>query len=333
MLPRLFDIFVQELNIRASFYLTEENFASQRFLYEGLLQLEELLKMKKEGVFDFETALLREENNPSSIIGFIMIEREKSDSSNEADLGNCLVFTPILSDLETKKMFQFFLSELNPDGKTIEISKEMLADDVREYYSNMNLSYFKESSQNLPPYDSVYSAARTKKAVQTLKTVQNNIAVISSKIPFLAPDSNVLEICCGNGMSTLSLYEAGIAPICLDINEEEICIGLAHGVLKPEKTIIMDATTLSQNLDESFDTVIGFMIGTIYEFDKNIWFSIVDESLKVLKKNGFLMLTLRKKQEAEWILEHLNESGISAEIIDNQDNQTNYDSWICLAQK
>lgn len=355
MFTHLFAVFVQKLNIRASFYLTEENIASQRYLYDGLLELEELVKMKKEGKFDFETVFLSDEEKTSSFIGFVMIEREKSETKGEPDSGNCLVFTSVLSDFETKKMFQSLLADLHSDEKDIPtdekgiptdekgipsdekyipVSPEKLADDVREYFSNMNLSYFKESLGNIPPYDSIYSAPRIEKASQTLDIVKNNPRAALLKKSFLAPGSNVLEICCGNGMSSLSLYDAGISPICLDRDEEEICIGLAHGVLKPERTVLMDATTLSKNLDENqFDAVIGFMIGTIYEFNKEMWFSIADESLKVLKKDGFLMLTLRTKQEAEWISEHLNKNGISSEIIDNQDEKTNYDAWICWAQK
>ena len=80
MFTHLFAVFVQKLNIRASFYLTEENIASQRYLYDGLLELEELVKMKKEGKFDFETVFLSDEEKTSSFIGFVMIEREKSET-------------------------------------------------------------------------------------------------------------------------------------------------------------------------------------------------------------------------------------------------------------
>ncbi|MDV0445124.1 hypothetical protein MmiAt1_06810 [Methanimicrococcus sp. At1] len=357
-MSNLSSLFLQKLGIDASFYLTEDDYASQRFLYAGIPQLEDLVEMKKSGQFDFETVLLLYENMPyfeknpadtdefirrsaqAAITGFVMVERQPSANPNLPDTGNCLVFTPVVSDLEAKRAFYAILPELisksavlNCPTYQLEISPDDLADDVREYYSKNALAFFKESNQTVPPYDSVYSPARVSKAAATIQKIRQNPNVLNSGRVFLAPDMNVLEVCCGNGMSTLALYDENISPICVDINEEDICIGLAHGVLKPERTIIMDATTLSRNMNvEQFDTVIGFMIGTIYEFNKNIWFSIADEAIKMLKPGGFLLFTLREEHEAKWIAEHLNERGIPGEIIDNRD-ETNYDSWIYFARK
>lgn len=348
-------LFLQKLGIDASFYLTEDNFAAQRFLYAGIPQLEELVEMRKAGQFDFETVLLLHENAPmfdknpadtdefirrsaqAAITGFVMIERQPSASNDPTlpDTGNCLVFTPVLSDAETKSAFYAILPNLisksavlNCPTYQIEISPEDLADDIREYYSKNALSFFKESGQFIPSYDSVYSPARVSKAAATIQKIRE------TEPQFLEPQSTVLEICCGNGMSTLALYDENVEPICIDINADDICIGLSHGVLKPEKTIIMDATTLSRNMSvEKFETVIGFMIGTIYEFNKNIWFSIADEAVKMLKPGGFLLFTLREEHEAKWIAEHLKENGMVGEIIDNRDDETNYDSWIYFARK
>ncbi|WNY23524.1 hypothetical protein MmiHf6_08320 [Methanimicrococcus hongohii] len=367
-------LFLQKLGINASFYLTEDDFASQRFLYSGIPQLEELVEMKKAGQFDFETVLLLYENSPifeknpadtaefirrsaqASIVGFVMVERQPSADSSLPDTGNCLVFTPVISDLETKSAFYSILPELisksavlNCPTYQIEISPEEMADDVREYYSKNALAFFEEADQTIPTYDSIYSPARVSKAAATIQKVREiakaesfkteNIEDESSEIKnskkeFLAPQSSVLEICCGNGMSTLALYDENVNPICVDINEEDICIGLSHGVLKPERTIIMDATTLSRNMNvEQFDTVIGFMVGTVYEFNKDVWFSIADEALKMLKEDGFLLLTLREEHEAKMIADHLKEKGIDGAIVDNRDDETNYDSWIYFVQK
>ncbi|WNY28125.1 hypothetical protein MmiEs2_03070 [Methanimicrococcus stummii] len=358
-MSNLSSLFLKNLGIDASFYLTEDDFSSQRFLYAGIPQLEELVQLKKSGQFDFETVLLLHENNPmfdknpadtdefirrnaqAAIAGFVMIERQPSASPDLPDTGNCLVFTSVVSDLETKCAFYAILPELisksavlNCPTYQLEISFEDLADDVFEYYSKNALAFFKESGQTVPPYDSVYSTARVSKAAATIQKIKQNPKVIASGREFIAPNMSVLEVCCGNGMSTLALYDENVTPICVDINEDDICIGLSHGVLKPEKTIIMDATALSKNLNsERFDTVIGFMIGTVYEFNKNIWFSIADESVKMLKPGGFLLFTLREKHEAEWIFDHLKENGIFGEIIDNRNDETNYDSWIYFAQK
>lgn len=346
-------LFLQKLGINASFYVTEDDFAAQRFLYAGIPQLEELAGLKKAGQFDFETVLLLHENAPmfdknpadtaefirrsaqAAITGFVMIERQPSKDPNLPDTGNCLVFTPVLSDSETKSAFYSVLPELiskspvlNCPTYQLEIAPEDLADDIREYYSKNSLAFFKESGQFIPSYDSVYSPARISKAAATVQKIRKTEPL------FLEPQSKVLEICCGNGMSTLALYDENVEPLCIDINTDDICIGLSHGVLKPEKTIIMDATTLSRNMNiEQFDTVIGFMIGTVYEFNKNVWFSIADEAVKMLKPGGYLLFTLREEHEAAWVAGHLKENGVNGEIIDNRDEETNYDSWIYFARK
>lgn len=346
-------LFLQKLGIDASFYLTEDDFAAQRYLYASIAQLEELAEMRQAGQFDFETVLLLHENAPmfdkspadteefirrsaqAAITGFVMVERRPSNDPALPDTGNCLVFTPVLSDSETKSAFYAILPKLISKSPVLncptyqtELPAEDLADDIREYYSNTALSFFKESGQTVPSYDSVYSPARVSKAAATIRKIRE------TEPRFLEPPSKVLEICCGNGMSTLALYEEEVDPICIDINTDEVCTGLSHGVLKPWRTIIMDATTLSRNMNgEQFDTVIGFMIGTVYAFNKEIWFSIADEAVKMLKPGGFLLFTLREEHEAAWIAGHLKESGVSGMMIDNRDAETNYDSWIYFARK
>jgi len=349
-------LFSEKLGIDAGFYLTEENFQSQRFLFAGMEQLRELAEMKKAGMFDIETVLLtdggpahfekRPETPPSMtegevITGFVLVERQPGGNAVCNDTGNCLVFTPAVSDADTKREFRSVLLEMaalpsagGTPAHQLQVSEKELIDDVIEYYSKTALAFFRESGALPPSYESVYSESRVQKAAVTLRKVRGLPAVKESGRAFLAPGLKILEICCGNGMSTLGLYEEEIVPLSVDINAEDICIGLAHNVLKPEKTIIMDATTLSRNLDtEMFDTVIGFMIGTIYEFNKNLWFSIAGEALKMLKPGGFLLLTLQAEHEAVWVSDYLKSKGVAGEIIDNRDDMTYYDEWIYFARK
>ena len=350
-MTNLSSLLSKTLQLDADFYLTENDFRSQRFLFEGMSQFSELSQMKNAGMFDFETVLLLrsdislpkpaifsedflKNSAPGQIAGFVLIERQPNSDSGRNDSGTCLVFTPIVSDSKTKDEFFGILKDLISSpfdfsaSHCLNISFSDLFSDVIEYYAETALSFFKESG-SLPPYDSVYSPSRVQKAAQTIQKTED-----LSGCRFLSSDLNVLEICCGNGMSTLALYEKKISPICVDINAEDVCIGLSHGVLKPNKTIIADASALSQNFDtNSFDTVIGFMIGTIYEFNKNLWFSIVEEAVGVLKSNGFLLLTLRSENEAVWISDFLKEKGIIGEIFDNRDDETNYDEWIYFAVK
>ena len=352
-------LFSKILGMDASFYLTEDDDAAQRFLYAGIEQLKELSEMKKAEAYDFETVLLLEEkpntvllleekpkNNISrgvgaAICGLVLVEREKAEKPNENDTGTCLVFTPAVSDKETKTIFAELMNTMipieNASSETpvyqLEISAAELADDIRKYYADAAKSAFEESNKK-QSYESVYSQPRAEKAFLTLQTAEDIFKDLSVDRPFLSNIMSVLEICCGNGMSTLALHENGIEPLCVDINAEDVCIGLSHGVLKPERTIVADASVLSRLIDgEQFDTVIGFMIGTVYEFNKNLWFSIADEAVKMLKPCGCLLLTLREKHEADWIAEYLKTKGIDGKVIDNRDDETNYDSWIYAARK
>ena len=352
-------LFSKILGMDASFYLTEDDYAAQRFLYAGIEQLKELSEMKKAGAYDFETVVLIEEK-PNTVVlieeksknifsrdvgaaigGLILVEREKAEKPNENDTGTCLVFTPAVSDKETKIIFAELMNTMlpieNASSETpvyqLEISAAELADDIRKYYADAAKSAFEESNKKLS-YESVYSQSRAEKALLTLQMAGEIFEDLDVGRPFLSKDISVLEICCGNGMSTLALHEKGIEPLCIDINAEDVCTGLSHSVLKPEKTIIADASVLSRLIDgEQFDTVIGFMVGTVYEFNKNLWFSIADEAVKMLKSGGCLLLTLREKHEADWIAEYLKTSGIDGKVIDNRDAETNYDSWIYAARQ
>ena len=144
----------------------------------------------------------------------------------------------------------------------------------------------------------------------------------------------VLEICCGNGMATLSLEKLGISPLTTDYDRCQVCQGLEHGVLKPGRTIVMDATRLTDFFDGgSFDAVIGFMLGTIYSFNKDIWAAMMSESLKVIKPGGTLLFTVNKREEMDILKEVLDGLGAVGEVIDNTDENGIYDQWVYLGRK
>ncbi|MBC2697960.1 MAG: class I SAM-dependent methyltransferase [ANME-2 cluster archaeon] len=144
----------------------------------------------------------------------------------------------------------------------------------------------------------------------------------------------VLEICCGNGMATLSLEKLGIFPLTTDYDRCQVCQGLEHGVLKPRRTIVMDATRLTDFFEgASFDAVIGFMLGTIYSFNKDIWAAMMYESLKVVKPGGTLLFTVNKREEMDILESVLDGLGAVGEIIDNTDENGIYDQWVYLGHK
>ncbi|MDV0446565.1 hypothetical protein MsAg5_04100 [Methanosarcinaceae archaeon Ag5] len=320
-LTHLSPLFFKELNLSGSFFFTENSFSDQCRLSAGTPQLAELCGMATVGLFDFETALLKTD---SENIGFVLIERN-------GDCGDCLIFSPAASSAEIKDEFSDLLDTLlsfATPTHTVVISAGDLREDITEYYSKDALALFEEQNSKIPAYDSVYSVRRVEKAREAfLKMIAETGASISG-------ESSVLEICCGNGMSTLALYAENLHPVCLDVNTEDICTGLFHGVLNPAKTMIMDATKLSDTFDEnSFDIVVGFMIGTVYEFNKQVWFAIVDEAAAILKKGGFLFLTLRTEAETVMIADYLKSIGFPGKMMDNRDEETGYDQWIYVGKK
>ncbi len=173
-------------------------------------------------------------------------------------------------------------------------------------------------------YDMVYLDTRVQRLDELFKKLGDRFDA----------SGRVLEICCGNGMATLSLEKLGILPLTTDYDRCQVCQGLEHGVLKPELTIVMDATRLTDFFEGgSFDAVIGFMLGTIYSFNKDIWAAMMDESLKVVKPGGTLLFTVNKREEMDILKEVLDGLGAVGEVIDNTDENGIYDQWVYLGRK
>ena len=75
------------------------------------------------------------------------------------------------------------------------------------------------------------------------------------------------------------------------------------------------------------------MIGTIYKFNENYWKNILFESIKSIKKNGLLILTVRKNDEVNIISKWLIDFIKYPMIVDNRDNTTEYDQWVYFGFK
>jgi len=147
-------------------------------------------------------------------------------------------------------------------------------------------------------------------------------------------EGSILEICCGNGMSTLPLHNMGYDPLSIDYDKCQICQGLEHSVLDPKRTIVIDATRLSEFFNiNSFDTIVGFMLGTIYPFNKSIWEKMMVESVSILKPKGMILLTVNKKEEIEILKNALEINGIRGQLIDNTDSKGIYDQWVYVGTK
>jgi SAM-dependent methyltransferase len=142
---------------------------------------------------------------------------------------------------------------------------------------------------------------------------------------------DALEICCGNGMSTVPLRETFGSVLSVDYDKCAVCNGLYHGTLEPGSTMVADATKLSQYGLPGYGAVVGFMLGTIYEFNKPVWRSIAREAVRMLNGGGLLLLTVNGKEEMDFLEECFTSMGIHGEVIDNRQNDSIYDSWALVA--
>ncbi|NIA03005.1 MAG: iron-containing alcohol dehydrogenase, partial [Nitrospirae bacterium] len=205
-------------------------------------------------------------------------------------------------------------------------TSEELDTAIREYFSInlVNRQLCDGCVKGPETYDMVFFENRVQRLVELFQKLGNKFDT----------SGQVLEICCGNGMATMSLEKLGIFPLTTDYDRCEICQGLEHGVLKTERTIVMDASRLTHFFSEdSFDSVIGFMLGTIYVFNKDIWINIMRESLKVVKPGGQLLFTVNKPEEMDILKEVLDSLGAVGDLIDNTDENGIYDQWVYLGKK
>ncbi len=213
--------------------------------------------------------------------------------------------------------------------RTVEATDSQFMDAIIEYYSIMlvNRMLCDRCISAKKPFSEIFSESRVDRLTKLLKTIEQ-----SGNTRFAGRD--MLEICCGNGMATIALSEMGCDPFCMDSDQCAICEGLEHGVLAPHRSVVLDATELSAFFDaESFDCVIGFMLGAIYPFNKDIWARIMSESAVLLRENGLLVFTVHKEEEIIILKEVMDAIGIAGEIIDNRDDAGVYDQWVYLGRK
>ena len=150
--------------------------------------------------------------------------------------------------------------------------------------------------------------------------------------PILPPKGKVMEICCGNGMTTQSLRRLGFDPWTEDVEKCEVCQALKAGFLNPKKTMLLDARQLGSFFGpEDFDIVAGFMVGLIDDVNRTLWQEILLEGSKLAKK--MVVYTTYTKPEAEWVAETLGKAGWQGEVIDNRDDFGIYDQWAYVAKR
>jgi 2-polyprenyl-3-methyl-5-hydroxy-6-metoxy-1,4-benzoquinol methylase len=261
---------------------------------------------------------VEDENN--NIIGLVLFNPETEETEEfHAVFTNLISSKPVPN--ESSRRFSSIVKDLK-FNKFYNVTDTEFNNAIVEYYSIelVNRQLCENCHISKEPYEMVYIESRNARLEGLLDKYKLN--------------GNILEICCGNGMSTLPLHKMGYNPLATDYDKCQICQGLEHHVLDPKRTIVLDATKLSLFFAENeFDTIVGFMLGTIYPFNKAIWEKMMAESVIVLKPGGFIMLTVNKREEIEILKNALERNGIKGKLVDNTDEKGIYDQWVYAGTK
>ncbi len=298
---------ILELDSSENVYFIEESYA---FLKNNRLSLRYLEKIKKDPYATVDGI----KDEKGDIIGLALFNPETEDSPAFR-----AIFTNIVSSrplpCQSSRIFSDIAKNLKLN-RLYNTSYKEFSDAVIEYYSFAlaNRELCENCHITKEPYEMVYIESRNSKLGELLDAYELK--------------GDMLEICCGNGMSTLPLHERGYDPLAIDYDKCQICQGLEHKVLRPERTIVLDAAKISEFFGErSFDTIVGFMLGMIYPYNQDTWERIVAEAAKVLKPGGMMMMTVNTREEIE-ILKNALGSHIKGKIIDNTDDKGIYDQWV-----
>ncbi|WP_410508717.1 class I SAM-dependent methyltransferase [Methanosarcina hadiensis] len=309
------------LGIDEEIYLIEESNTSQRTPELTLQYLHRLNNFPDAG----NTRVIRV-SEAGHTLGLLFFNPAEGDVPVDfwSVFTGAFALAPLKSRFET--LADSFLA-INPPEKDIEVSYETWLRAVNEYYSFMLVNRNLCTSCSVRPesYSSIFSENRIKRVAEILEILRKK---------GYYPEGRILEVCCGNGMSTLALYRAGLDPLAIEINKCTVCQGLEQQVLNPQRVMIMDATAVSRYFEPgSFDVVMGFMLGLVYEFNKEIWVRIIREAVSVAADEAVLLFTVSSKPEIEILADALLKAGIRGEIVDNTDSEGAYDQWFFVGRK
>ncbi|MDY9925517.1 class I SAM-dependent methyltransferase [Methanosarcina sp.] len=309
------------LGINEEIYLVEESYTSQRTPERTLQYLNRVRNFP--GAGDIRLIRVREAGHTLGLLFF-------NPADENVPVNFWSVFTGALASVSMKTRFEVLADSLIPSTlpeKDIELSSETWRSAINEYYSLMLVSRNLCPGCSVKPesYKSVFSENRVKRVTEIFELLRKKGCY---------PEGRLLEVCCGNGMSTLALYRLGLDPLAIEINKCTVCQGLEQQVLNPQRTVVMDATAISRYFDPgTFDAVMGFMLGLVYEFNKELWTGIMREAVSVAADGAVLLFTVSSKPEIEILADTLLKAGVEGEIVDNTDSEGTYDQWLFIGQK
>ncbi len=314
------------LGIKDEIYLVEPSYNSQKNIVTTISYLKDIQEVagddNSNSNYTFRTIRITDGTKTTGLAIF-------NERTEEVPVDFWSIF---LSSMANQSIEEFesladSILDSNQPEQVLEVAGSVINDALIEYYSILlvNREMCNDCTIPLESYEQVYTPDRVSRLSGLLKKLaQNGISI----------DGDVLEICCGNGMSTIALHELGIEPTTIEYEKCTVCQGLMHGVLDPKKTIVMDATMLSKFFEQGrFDCVVGFMLGTIYEFNKEMWARMMFESAKVSKEGALMLFTVNGKSEMDILESALRMIGIEGEVMDNTDQLGIYDQWVFVGRK
>ncbi len=309
------------LGIEEEIYLVEESYLAQRTIGNTIRYLK-----GAQGILEGRKMRLLKVREGEHILGLLIF----NPADEEVPVDFWSVFTGALAAAPMRKEFEAIAASIissNLPEREIEVSSESWRNAVNEYYSLMlvNRNLCQDCTVKPESYKSVFSENRMRRVTDIFNLLQRK---------GFSPAGKLLEVCSGNGMSTLALYRLGLDPLAVEINKCMVCQGLEQGVLNPQRVLVIDATTISRYFEPgSFDAVMGFMLGLVYEFNKELWTGIMREAVSVASEGALLLFTVSSRPEIEILAGALRGAGVKGEIIDNTDSEGTYDQWLFVGRK
>lgn len=262
------------------------------------------------------------------IVEVLRIKDERDEplgvAVRDKDLPFWVLFTDVIATRIRKEEFEALAGKLNgAQERAVQVKREHFLEGVIEFYSrglvNRVFCDCDVQEESFYPKDRIVALEGALSEFLTESGIEAGGAL------------NALEIGCGNGGATIALHELGFYPLAIDINQCEICKGLEEGVLKPEKTIVLDCALLPSFFGKEFDVVFGFMVGKLTPFERFSWEKVLRAVPKVLKSKGKVFFTVSNEEEAG-ILNEILQAEFEAVIKKNEASKGYFDEWLYIGE-